>query len=259
MKIALASDLHMEFRRDFPLHRFQFPGDSDVIVLAGDLSVGPWAVDTVRGIADANSHATVLWVAGNHEFYRTNIDDQIGAYRKAFANDPRVHFLENDRVELDGITFLGCTLWTDFSILGESEQAAAMDSVRHMLNDFILIGTAEGETYSPEAACERFQESHAFLERELQSADPAKTVVITHFCPGRETHNRKFPLNLTAAYFQANVVPLIDAFAPALWIYGHNHFNDDLTIGNTRVVSNQLGYPGEDCGEVFDLSKQVEI
>lgn len=232
MKIALASDLHMEFRRDFPLHQLQFPRDSEVIVLAGDLNVGWRAVDTVRGIADANPEASVLWVAGNHEFYKTNIDQQLEDYRQAFADDPRIHFLENDRIEISGVTFLGCTLWTDFSILGESQK---------------------------EAACERYSESYAFLEAELRAADPARTVVIAHFSPGLETHNQKFPVDLTAAYFQANAVPLINNFAPALWIYGHNHFNADVTIGTTRLVSNQMGYPGEDCGGAFDLKKLIEI
>jgi hypothetical protein len=26
------------------------------------------------------------------------------------------------------------------------------------------------------------------------------------------------------------------------WIFGHSHANIDATIGNTRIVSNQLGY-----------------
>lgn len=259
LKIALASDLHMEFRRDFALSQFQFPRDSDVIVLAGDLNVGHRAADTVRGIAEANPDAEVLWVAGNHEFYKVNIDQQLEAYRQACADLPNIHFLENDRIALNGVTFLGCTLWTDFTILGESRQPDAMDAVRDMLNDFVLIEMGEGEIFTPEAACERFQQSYAFLKAELQSADPERTVVISHFCPGLETHNSNFPLDLAATYFQANVVPLIERFEPALWIYGHNHFNDDLSIGKTRVVSNQLGYPGEDCGGVFDLTKLIEI
>lgn len=259
MKIALASDLHMEFRRDFPTDQLRFPRDSDVIVLAGDLNVGKWTVKTVRGIADANPQATILWVAGNHEFYKTNIDQQIESYREIFANDARIHFLENDRVELDGVTFLGSTLWTDFSVLGESTQQEAMDYVRNMLPDFSLIEIGEGELYSPEAACERFQQSRAFLERELQATDPARTVVISHFCPGLETHNRSFPVDFVAAYFQANIVPLIETSAPALWIYGHNHYNEDVTIGTTRAVSNQMGYPGEDCGSSFELTKLIEL
>ena len=28
----------------------------------------------------------------------------------------------------------------------------------------------------------------------------------------------------------------------SVWIYGHSHTNIDTTIGNTRIVSNQLGY-----------------
>jgi hypothetical protein len=27
-----------------------------------------------------------------------------------------------------------------------------------------------------------------------------------------------------------------------VWIYGHSHTNIDATIGNPRIVSNQMGY-----------------
>ena len=46
-----------------------------------------------------------------------------------------------------------------------------------------------------------------------------------------------------------------------VWIYGHSHTNIDIVIGNTRIVSNQLGYIyyNEHLRNGFDANKVVEI
>ena len=45
-----------------------------------------------------------------------------------------------------------------------------------------------------------------------------------------------------------------------VWIFGHSHANEEATIGNTRLVCNQLGYVyyRENLGG-FDGSKYIEI
>jgi Icc-related predicted phosphoesterase len=94
----------------------------------------------------------------------------------------------------------------------------------------------------------------------MAERDPSKVVVVTHFSPGLETRNTNFSTDLLTAYFQANVSGLILDTKPALWVYGHNHFGNDLHIGNTRVVSNQLGYPQEG-GRIppFDAGRLIEL
>jgi Icc-related predicted phosphoesterase len=32
---------------------------------------------------------------------------------------------------------------------------------------------------------------------------------------------------------------------PALWLHGHTHGSCDYKLGDTRVVCNPMGYPGE--------------
>jgi hypothetical protein len=258
MKIAYASDLHIEFHKDYPREQLRFPAESDVIVLAGDIDVGRRALDSVRRIADDHPSAVIIWVAGNHEFYRTNIDEQIDAFRDAFAGDPRIHFLENDRLDIGGVSFLGCTLWTDFTVLGVGNQSRAFDIARRSLTDFVLIERGAGRRYTPEAAARRFEKSRDFLAAQLVMCDPTNTVVVTHFPPGMETSNKNFETDLLTAYFQTNVIRLLHVYGPALWIYGHNHYSNDLLIGNTRVVSNQLGYPNE-TGPAFVGGKLIKL
>jgi Icc-related predicted phosphoesterase len=50
--------------------------------------------------------------------------------------------------------------------------------------------------------------------------------------------------SLTPAFNSLDMVEIIETHQPALWVYGHTHECDDQTIGQTRVISNQLGYPG---------------
>ena len=43
------------------------------------------------------------------------------------------------------------------------------------------------------------------------------------------------------------------------WIYGHSHRNIDKIIGNTRCVSNQLGYVSGNEHHSFDKGKYIGI
>ena len=46
-----------------------------------------------------------------------------------------------------------------------------------------------------------------------------------------------------------------------VWIYGHSHTNIDTVTGNTRIISNQMGYTFHD-GHLyngFEAGKYIEI
>lgn len=242
MKICLASDLHLEFP-NADRQMLDFPEDADVIVLAGDIHVGDGSAREALALAARYPRAEIVWIAGNHEFYRRNIDDQLKTYRDISAAHPRVHFLENESVEIQGVTFLGCVLWTDFSLLGDSERSSALAD--RQINDFYLIKTARKREFTAQDAALRFKASRSFLDKALSMGDPDKTVVVTHFSPGLETVSQNFDISDITPYFQANVIDLIDRYQPSHWIFGHNHYSNDLRRGRTRLISNQGGYPAE--------------
>lgn len=248
MRIALASDLHFEFHKNEPYWLPNIAADCDVIILAGDIGVGKGAIDAVLAIAEAHGSAQIVFIAGNHEFYKQNIDKQLDKYRQAFADNNRIHFMENDRVEINDLIFLGCTLWTGFGILGGENSAAAMQEASLAIADFSVITTGEEyRKFTPQDAADRYAESCRWLKRELEASDPEKTIVVTHFPPCRKASNRNFRESLLTAYFQADCQQIIERFQPAMWCYGHNHFSDELSIGYSQLVSNQLGYPNESC------------
>ena len=68
---------------------------------------------------------------------------------------------------------------------------------------------------------------------------------------------------LTPAFNSLDMVEIIETHQPALWVYGHTHECDDQTIGRTRIISNQLGYPdrfgGFECNDFDSMGASVEI
>ncbi|HTR98229.1 MAG TPA: metallophosphoesterase, partial [Bacteroidota bacterium] len=116
MRIQVLSDLHNEFSVMDPVD-----AGADVVVLAGDIDLGERGFLWARGAYPARP---VVYVAGNHEYYRHAMP---GLTRRLLAMKytGSVHFLERRAVSIMGIRFLGCTLWSDFGIVGDT--AAAME------------------------------------------------------------------------------------------------------------------------------------
>jgi len=83
MKIRILSDLHLEFQQWSPPK-----ADADVVVLAGDIDVGIRGVEWARRSFPSSP---VVYVPGNHEFYRCHMQDLAAraAYREAGIRDPR--------------------------------------------------------------------------------------------------------------------------------------------------------------------------
>lgn len=257
MKIFYASDIHSEYMRYPEVPRFGH--DADIIVLAGDIGVGVQANSYVSAVAADYPGAHIIWVAGNHEFYGGELDGRLEEFRRFAQSQPRIHFLENSKLEIDGVEFLGCTLWTDFSVMGEqSAQDCKLWGWRH-LADGSNIRCGERPLRSDDLAA-RFRNSYGWLDRELHHCNPARTVVITHFPPCREARHGNIPEDYLSAYFQANAKTLVDRHQMSFWIYGHNHWSDQMQFGKTRVLSNQFGYPNErDALERFKDQAYFEL
>ena len=104
MKIRVLSDLHLEFFDWTPP-----PVEADVVVLAGDIHAGVLGIPWARRQFPA---APVIYVPGNHEFYSARLQDVLVALRKE-SRRLGVHLLDGDEFLVDGVRFLGATLWTD--------------------------------------------------------------------------------------------------------------------------------------------------
>lgn len=261
IKIAYCSDLHFELHIKDERWLPPLPGDCDVMVLAGDIGNRRGAINAVERISAALPSSEIVFVAGNHEYYKSSIDDQITEFKSAFEQNPRVHFLENNAVHIAGVRFLGCTLWSGFDALGAEYTSSSMEEAQSRIADFRLIRRgSDGSLFRPVDAIRRYQESRAWLEKELTAQQTLPTIVVSHFPPVVELRHKKIPEGILTNYFQANCKDLVERHQPVAWIYGHNHYSDEVRLGKTLICSNQLGYPyEEEQSPLFDSSKIITV
>lgn len=253
MKMLVLSDLHLEFT-DFEPDRVATAA-ADVVVLAGDIHTG---ASGIRWARLTFPDKPIVYVAGNHEFYRQDWDELLEIlHTQAEAHD--VYFLENGSVTIQGIRLLGATLWTDFEFFGESRRSQMIRAAEHVMNDFKYIKAdplpAERNIVTTRHSknkltgwhtVRRHQESLAMLRSELLVGDPEKTVVVTHHYPHKNSTARRFADEETTAAFGSKL-PNEVLTGAKIWIHGHTHDSCDYRIGDSkrsvRVVCNPRGYP----------------
>jgi predicted phosphodiesterase len=212
--------------------------DAGVVILAGDIHQGS------QGIEWARRHfpkQPVIYILGNHEFYGHAVRPLLEQCR-AEARRHNVHLLENQSVQIGHLTFLGCTLWTDFKLWPKPAEAMAV--AENGMIDFRAIKTNSGQL-RPEDTVKWHQASVSWLRAELTRNDPEKTVIITHHAPGEKSIPPRYAGGILNAAFASDLEALIRPSRVPLCIHGHTHHCVDYKIGRTRVFSNQKGYPGE--------------
>lgn len=242
MKIALYSDLHLEMSATWILPPEL---DVDVVILAGDIHVSTHGIKLAADIFRRGSASpAIIYVAGNHEYYGGRLAPLTAEMRIAAAREG-VFFLENDAVEIDGVRFLGTTLWSDFDLHGADTRANSIYEARHCISDYSVIFGADRKFLDPEDTIQFHREARAFLERELAKPFDGKTVVVTHFAPHRDCVEARFKGHELTPYFTVDMTPLMAKYPIDLWAFGHTHYNVDFTDLGCRVICNQLGYKHE--------------
>jgi predicted phosphodiesterase len=242
LKVRVYSDLHNEFSTFMPP-----PSDADLVILAGDIDL------LARGVKWAGEafKCPVIYVSGNHEYYKGHIDKTLQKMRDAAA--PNVHVLENEAFIWKQTRFLGTTGWTDFSSTGNTVIATSL--AREGMNDFRMIRA--GESYRrlyPNDVVERNRAARAWLTKELEQPFEGRTVVVTHHSPTAAVAGDEHTGHLTAAY--TNEWPGLIERAH-VWVFGHTHHSVDVDLAGCRVVSNPRGYPSEETG--FNPAFEIEI
>ena len=257
MKIQLLSDLHLEANPGFE----PTPApDADLLVLAGDIGSYQLRRDGscmaepdwgLRRFSPLSEHAgwpvPVLFVPGNHEYDALDVDRTHAGLREA-CERLGIVWLERETVVLDGVRFIGCTLWSDYDALGEPElgdtpqalllRHKAFRAANHYLRR--MNGRWRGTLFDAEAMRELGLESQRWLRAALAVPFGGPTVVVTHFAPSLRSADPRYGVNAgTAGFCNAldDLLPLAD-----LWLHGHLHCPHDYHVGRCRVVANPLGY-----------------
>lgn len=260
MKIAVCSDLHLEFGR---LDLTNTEG-ADVLVLSGDILVaedldrhpgdrGPYApVESHRYInstiyrdfLDQVNHEfpKVIYVAGNHEFYGGKWVKTLDVLHKYMENYSNIFFLERETVKINDVTFIGATLWTDLN----RQDPLTMHSVRDLMNDYRVI-VNDTKSYSrlkPYDTVERHQQTLQYIKNVVAEKHDEKFVVVGHHAPTRLSTSPEYADDtlMNGAYSSDLSEFILDRPQIKLWTHGHTHHAFDYFMGETRIVCNPRGY-----------------
>lgn len=278
MKVAVASDLHLEFG-DLDLTNDE---NADVLVLAGDIFIASeltsWndagsalipatAMIAARGERYYNfikrcceRFPEVVMVSGNHEHYHGDFYTTHDTINKTFAHIENFNYLDKESLMIKGIVFYGGTLWTDMN----NEDPITMSRVRNAMNDYIQIRNSNpkaGGKFLPEDTIEEHYDFRRKLDSLLENYNTHPVVVVGHHAPSKaSTHPRYKTEDVLNGAYSTNLDEFIlDRRQIKLWTHGHTHESFDYMIGTTRIVCNPRGYIDfEDRADSFKL-QYVEI
>lgn len=271
LRVFFVTDLHLRISEAAGLMMpFSIP-DADVCVLTGDISdrmlTGmEWVAGTI------GKRMPVVMTLGNHDLYG---QDMVSARRKApaRARNLGIHLLDDSEVVIDGVRFLGGTLWTDFRLFESLQdpvvntQQVCMASVRNRLADYDeiyaneVVGGIMSRSLTPKDTVGYHKATVEYLDAALSVEFEGPTVVATHFAPyPRSIHQRYLDSPSSAAY-ASDLGWLIEKHAPEFWMHGHVHDSFDYEVGATRIICNPRGYatfpnPSFDPGLVIPVERR---
>jgi predicted phosphohydrolase len=254
LKLQYASDLHIEFpqNREFLKSHYLQPA-GEILILAGDIV--PFAVidkhkDFFSYLSD--NFKMTYWLPGNHEYYHFDIAEKSGEVNEKIRSNL---FLVNNISKVhENTKMIFSTLWSKISP-GHQWQ------IERSLNDFRLI-KFNGYRFSADKFNRLHEECLTFIEKELNETLTENTVVISHHCPTFLNYPEQYKGDLLNEAFAVELYDLIHSSKIDYWVFGHHHSNvPEFSIGNTKLVTNQLGYVQRNEHGQFETDKcfQFEI
>ena len=153
MKIAICSDIHLEFGTIV----LKNTEDAEVLILSGDICVAADVQehnDTPLQYGHAgnayhksmkihefffnccNEFPHVIYIVGNHEHYHYDFKYTVSDLKKRLNYLPNLQVLDTESWTLhDEVTFIGGTLWTDMN----KEDPLTMMHIKGCMNDFRCV------------------------------------------------------------------------------------------------------------------------
>jgi hypothetical protein len=279
MKVALCSDVHLEFGT-ISLENTE---NADVLILSGDICVAKdvHVRDTynLRGEHDKSNQIHtffqecsarfphVIYILGNHEHYHGDFAKSLTTLRTNLGYLVNLHILEKEYVDINGTLFFGASLWTDMN----KEDPQTLYGIKGYMNDYRIIedstdpvhfrdsdGNFHTRTgkFSPEKSVREHKATLLALNEAIGSQPLKNWIVVGHHAPSKQSTKPQYEKDVmvNGAYSSDLSEFILDHPQIKLWTHGHTHHNFDYMIGSTRVVANPRGYINyEDQADNFQL------
>jgi Icc-related predicted phosphoesterase len=260
VKLWIRSDLHCSL--DALTTSFEDAPEHDVAVLAGDI----WSsIDKQIRMLDSITEKPVVVVAGNHEFDAKCLPIELMAAEVAAKRaGRRVRFLERSATVIQGVRFVGGTMWTDLNLYGSDARSFSMSHAqvngsefKSIYNDLPDVAGMPRLPFSPEDARRIHLQTREKIEEVMAQPFDGPTVVVTHHAPSKRSIAERWQGDVGSPAFASDLTGFIERLQPALWIHGHVHDSFDYSIGKTRVICNPAGFEGENPR--YDPNLIVEV
>ncbi|MCH7535793.1 MAG: metallophosphoesterase [Bacteroidetes bacterium] len=105
-----------------------------------------------------------------------------------------------------------------------------------------------------------YLENLSFLQDAFLNKKQSKnTIVVTHHVPTFLNYPEKYKGDVLNEAFAVELFDFIEKSTPDYWIFGHNHANiPSFKIGNTQLLTNQLGYIKHSEHSQFSFSAVIQ-
>lgn len=252
MTFQFCSDLHLEFRRN-KAHLSANPliPQAEVLLLAGDIV--PFAFrdehdDFFHFLSKNFKYA--YWLPGNHEYYGADAAFKSGTLKEKIKAN--VFLVNNVAVTHGNVRLLFSTLWSHINPANDW-------LIEKSVSDFSAV-RYNGYRFSAPAFNLLHRHCLNFLTGELQKEEAGKTVVVTHHVPTFLNYPAQYKGSLINEAFGVELHDFIDDSKAAAWLYGHHHVNTtEFIVGETRMITNQLGYVERGEHFLFNRAKTITV
>ena len=236
------SDLHLEVGQQYST--FHIQPCAPLLILAGDIG-RLIDYDAFHDFltTQCRQFQKVFLVLGNHEFFGGSRAQGLVLAERLENEESlkdRLVIMNRQRVDLDGLIILGCTLQSH--ILDEAKTIVAQK-----INDFRHIHDWTVDDHNAEHVRDVDWLKHEIQSiRNTEDASRRRVLVVTHHAPATKgTSSPANEANPWSSAFSTDLLgqgggsPLDDV---QCWVFGHTHYCCEFTKGGVRLVSNQRGY-----------------
>ena len=262
MFIKAESDLHTAIYEHYLEKPYEVDlTNIDTYIIAGDCCEESSSRIFITNTAKKYPNCNIIEVAGNHTYYRGNIEKVHNRKIELSNALSNYYFLENDSIVLDGIKFIGACFWTDMN----NRDERVIHEAWSCMNDYRMIRYTENYIkLTPYRTIAIHENSKKYIEQELNNSTCQTNVVITHHQPFYSKPEHCYGDDLLSYAYGSELDEWLNTIdAPDYWISGHSHKSHDFTKkyngGNIRFISNQLGYPSEEGKTGYNKEFRLEI
>lgn len=252
MRIQYCSDLHLEFNenREFIKNNPLIPM-GEILLLAGDIM--PFAMmDKPCDFFDfvSDNFEKVYWIPGNHEYYHYDIKDAPNPLNEKIKKN--LFLVNNQQIKINDVNFIFSTLW---SKIHEQNRWKIQQSI----SDFFVIKN-NGSNLTALEFNELNKVCVNYIESALNEHKGEKSVVVTHHVPTLFNYPELYKNSPINEAFVIELFDFINSSNVSNWIYGHHHTNTPpFKIGNTQMLTNQLGYVKNGENKFYKRDAYFEI